>query len=47
MSDTIYAKGQCLCGAVEIEAKSLQKNKCLPLWHVQKLGRGPIFGDTV
>ncbi len=25
MSDTIDAKGQCLCGAVEIEAKSLQK----------------------
>ncbi len=26
MSDTIDAEGQCLCGAVEIEAKSLQKN---------------------
>ncbi|MGA1741419.1 MAG: GFA family protein [Pseudohongiellaceae bacterium] len=26
MSDTIDAKGQCLCGAVEIEAKALQKS---------------------
>ena len=26
MSNTVEAKGQCLCGAVEIEANSLQKN---------------------